>query len=367
MKAIRSARPTDKMPLTVALDARLLDTRNTGDTSYWRGLTHGFTQINPDLRFLFFARNPQPAGLTLPSKSTWIHLPAPNNRIWSLLTFPTAARRAGAHVLHTQYNVSPLARNPVTTIHDISFFIDPSWFQPRDRTLLSLGIRAAARRARQILTVSETSRAEIERYLPAAAGKITVTYNALDPEWPTLNPEQTTSLLAPLGLPERYLLTVGTRWPRKNMNLARQAAQAAQIPLVVTGQYGWGDEDPGSIATGYVDKPTLAALYTRALAYLAPSRHEGFGIPLLEAWASHCPVIASTGGALPEIAEDAAIVVPSWEPQPWAEAIQRLAADPLLRQDLIQKGQSRLSHFSWAETARRTCDVYHRAAEKRSN
>ncbi|MCH7946022.1 MAG: glycosyltransferase family 4 protein, partial [Armatimonadetes bacterium] len=287
-------------------------------------------------------------------------------RWWSLYSFPTDARRRGARAIHTQYNLSPLAGNiGVTTIHDVSFFIGPEWFGWRDRVILRSQVPGSVARAARVITVSETSKLEIERFIPAAAGKVRVTYNALGDNispMPAEDAERT--VREELGIDGPYLLTVGTRWPRKNMRLAIEAAGAlpVSIPhrLVVTGKAGWGELPPNdrTVFTGYVSDEELTALYQCADLYLAPSLHEGFGIPLLEAWACGCPVLCSSGGALPEIAGGAAEVMQSWEARDWADRIAELLSDSSKLGLLRERGLKRLGEFSWKETARKTAEVY---------
>jgi len=136
--------------------------------------------------------------------------------------------------------------------------------------------------------------------------------------------------------------------------------------LVVTGKEGWGDLTPNDRThfTGWVNDQELTALYQCASLYLAPSKHEGFGIPLLEAWECDCPVICSQGGALPEVSNDAALVVESWEPREWAHAIAQLLADSSKLEAMRLWGRQRLADFSWRETALKTVEVYREVIDR---
>lgn len=350
---------------TIALDARLIGGTSTGDSTYWTGLLHGLREIDADARFLLYSNAPRPEGIPIPPNFRWIVLPARSARWWSYVAFPLAARRAGADVLHTQYSLSPLAKNGITTVHDVSFFIGPDWFKPRDRMILTRTVPAAARRAKAIVAVSETDRGEIEQYVPESRGKIRVTYNACPPWIDGRNRDVAAAAVErELGVQRPYLLTVGTRWPRKNMELAVAAAdllpEALPHRLVVTGKVGWGSQELGQRgqAVGYVSNAQLGDLYSAANLYLCPSRHEGFGIPLLEAFRCGCPVLSSTGGALPEVAGGAAEVIEDWTPEAWAWRIAELLQDGSKLEDLRRRGRERERAFSWAETARKTIDIY---------
>lgn len=352
------------MSITVAIDAHLAFGTSTGDSSYWTGLLYGLAQLDSDLRYLIFFNGELPKSIPECPRFTWQELKGSNSRYWSLVQFPMAARRAGADVLHTQYNVSPVCGGrAVTTIHDVSFFIGPQWFRPRDLFLLRRFIPASVKRAAAVLTVSETSRAEILSFLPAANGKTFSTPLATPVH---IKATAQSALLDDLLLPEKFVLTVGTRWPRKNVQLAIDAAELANVPLVITGRVGWGPEELGSNtkSVGFVNDQTLSALYRRASIYLAPSHHEGFGLPLLEAFTCGCPVICSSGGAFPEVAGEAAIVMKSWQVEDWAETIKETLNSSSKLAEMREAGFRRAAQFSWKETARLTEDVYRFAAER---
>ena len=354
------------MTSTIAIDARLMSSANTGDTSYWRGLIRGLMSVESEFKFLLYSNTSKPEDVPNHPQFEWIHLPG-GSRLWSLWTFPRAAARAGASLVHTQYNISPLVKNGLTTVHDVSFFVGPEWFQPRDRFLLQTQVPKSCARAKAVIAVSETTKREIEQYIPAAKGKISVTYNALGENIRPMSHERAREIVNGMGIVGRYVLTVGTRWPRKNMSLAVAAVDglpdSLDCQLVITGKSGWGSQELGQRgrAVGYVSDEQLTALYQCAAVYLAPSFHEGFGIPVLEAFACGCPVICSPGGALPEVAQDAAIVMPNFEADDWALALGELLDDPVKRDQLRQKGTERLKDFSWTETAKRTLEVYRRA------
>jgi glycosyltransferase involved in cell wall biosynthesis len=283
-----------------------------------------------------------------------------------MVQFPLAARREGASAIHTQYSLSPLVGGlGITTIHDVSFLIQPSWFSLKDRTLLTLGAQSAAKRAKAIIGVSNTDQQEIERYLPATKGKVTVTTNACPP-WivPCERNEAKRLVAEAFGIYEPYLMTLGTRWARKNMDLAVEAVKGlgSDFPhqLAVVGKGHWSLEELGNRgrSLGYVPNQQLGWLYSAADLYLAPSRHEGFGIPVLEAFRCGCPVMCSSGGALPEIAAGAGVVMRSWSPPDWTEAIRTLLTDSSKLQILSEAGYRREREFNWSSTARKTLEIY---------
>ncbi len=355
--------------MRVAIDATLAGTQNTGDSAYWRGLIFGLATLSTDAEFLLITNGNVDLPTDLPSNMLTLALPKASPRLYSLWHFPRAAHRFGADVIHSQYNLSPLVRDiGVTTIHDVSFFIEPRWFKWKDRVMLKWGIPSTIRRAAAVLTVSETSRNEIIEFVPEAAEKVTVTPNSLDPNFVVPSLEAAQQSVAELyGLRNPYVLTIGSIWPRKNVQLAAEAVALAGdgLEIAIVGQHHAGElpEHPSVRLLGYVPDHHLGALYRAAVATVIPSFHEGFGIPVLESWAAWTPVICSTGGALPEIAGDAAIVVPDWDPKTWASAINDLRNDSSKVALLRTRGRQRLKLFSWKETAWRTLAVYSEVAQ----
>lgn len=352
----------------MAIDARLIGGTSTGDSSYWAGLVHGLSMLDLDLDILLISNAPRPSLIPNNPNFSWIEVPAKSSRWWSYVAFPLTARKLGAGAIHTQYSLSPLVgKRGMTTIHDVSFLIGPEWFKPRDRMILSKTVPASARRARRIIAVSQTCKSEIEGFFPFAKGKVVSIYNGLPP-W-VQKIETPDQALRQMGIDKPYLLTVGTQWPRKNMKLAIDAASAVDgYPLVVTGKAGWGEQAVGAHVrpVGYVSNEQLCALYSGASLYLAPSRHEGFGIPVIEAFACGCPVLCSSGGALPEVAGDAAVVEPTWDANHWSETIKSILGDSSKLQDLRKRGFERVKQFDWIESARQTSNVYREVLLDRS-
>ena len=352
----------------IAIDARLVNGTSTGDSTYWTGLVAALGREPGEFRYDLIADGPPPPGWQDSDVMTWVTVPARNRRWWSLVTFPLAARKAGARAIQTQYSMSPLVgRAGITTVHDVSFFVGPEWFSARDRMILSRTVPAAVRRAAAVITVSETSRKEIEHYIPAARGKTTATRLAC-PEWiqPVDRGAARKRVVAKFGIVRPYALTVSTRWPRKNMELATSAmghlTPGTDLELVLTGKAGWGDQSvpPGCRAVGYVDHADLNDLYAAATVYLCPSRHEGFGLPILEAFRLGCPVIASDAGAIPEVAGGAAELLAPTDPVAWGTAISNLVGLPSKLEQMQARGSAREREFSWGATAEQTRAVYSR-------
>lgn len=233
--------------------------------------------------------------------------------------------------------------------------------------------RRAVRRADLILTLSESARGDIERVLGVSRTKIRVTYLGGPPLDPALPPKPSSDLTPssepPLDLARSseppYFLFVGGTEKRKNLAAVLEAFKKVEgLELRVVGQHTASPvhdaqrEQNGVRWLGYIGEPELVELYRHATALVFPSRYEGFGLPVLEAMARRTPVIASDSSSIPEVARGAAILVDPDDVEGLAEAMRRIATEPPLRAELVERGVGVVSGFSWDETARATVAAY---------
>lgn len=369
--------------MRVAIDARLLTGAYTGDRTYWRGLLKAFGELlNPDeYRLILFSTRPIPEG-TLPQLPVYERAVAPtrNERLWSLIRLPQLALRHKCDLVHTQYTVSPFFRIPaITTVHDISFLIEPRWFRLKDRVLLRLSVPVSCRRAKFVLTVSETSREDIIQLLHLPPEKVIATPNGVPEGFHPLDKHEARAWARKqYGIEPPFALAVGVLQPRKNWELALLAVHVAReeyklpVRLVLTGKPGWAqrpleqlkrelDAHEWLIETGYVPDEHLVWLYNAADVVLYPSFYEGFGLPPLEAMACGTPVVASNGGALPEVVGSGGILLPPDEPGLWANAIRTVLENESFREALRQRALQQAQRFSWRTTAERTLEAYQKA------
>jgi alpha-1,3-rhamnosyl/mannosyltransferase len=189
------------------------------------------------------------------------------------------------------------------------------------------------------------------------------------------------AVLAKYGIRTPFVLGVGTLEPRKNLRTLLEAFALLpsrltnRFQLVLAGKPGWGTtslekylqsygQRSSLILTGYVSEEDLRALYPSAEMFVFPSFYEGFGLPVLEALASGCPVIASTTPSLKEVAGSAAIFVDAKNPaEEWSRAMVRIAESVELRHSLGIAGRNQARRFSWETCAQQTSDVLRSVAE----
>lgn len=366
--------------MRVAIDARLLTGAYTGDRTYWQGLLRAMLPIAEAHggRLILFSSRPLPQEV-LPPSPAWesVLIASRSERWWSLWHFPRAVQRWRCQIAHTQYTVSPLFRTPVvTTVHDISFLVEPQWFPFKDRWLLRWSVPASCRRAVRVLTVSETSRADILRYLRLPPQKVVVTPNGVPEGFHPLPKDQAQAWVRQqYGIEPPFALSVGVLQPRKNWALAIRAVAYYReqtghpLQLVLTGKPGWAERSLRALCaqleaeswvhlTGYVPDSHLVWLYNASEMVLYPSFYEGFGLPPLEAMACGVPVVASNGGALPEVVGSGGVLLPPTEYGMWAYAIQTLIENESFRQQLRERALHQAQQFNWRIPAERTWEVY---------
>jgi glycosyltransferase involved in cell wall biosynthesis len=288
------------------------------------------------------------------------HLPLPRRLLYETWhgpwPWPPVQRATGpVDVVHaTAVAIPPSGGAPlVVTIHDLAFLADPSTFTRNGVRFFRRGTELARRQARLVVVPSEATATEC-RDAGFDPGRIRVVPWGHRPA--TVADGDVSALRDRLGLPERYVLFVGTPEPRKN--LRRLAAAWRQldgdVPLVIAGPGGWGDGDvsgPGILPVGFVSGPDRDALYAGAAVVAYPSIREGFGLPVLEAMAQGAPVLTSAGTATAEVAGDAGVLVDPLDETAIAQGLERLLSDPAAATALGERGRLRAAAFTWERCA----------------
>ncbi len=276
---------------------------------------------------------------------------------WEQVALPRSARRLGAPLILNPANLAPL-RWPgnVVVVHDAVALTHPAWFSPAYVAWHRRVLPLVAQRARRVLTVSAFSRAEVAAATGVDEHEIAVVPGGVDERFaPGVDPEPARRALA---LDRPYALTVAGEGARKNLVVLGAAARALAgrgIDLVAAGSrrthHGPGTDVPGLRHLGYVDDALLPGLYAGARAFVAPSLHEGFGLPCLEAMAAGVPVVAADRGALPETCGDAALLVEPRRPDLVAEALLAACCEEATAARLRAAGLKRAAGFGWDRTA----------------
>lgn len=263
----------------------------------------------------------------------------------------------------------------ITTIHDLSWVHFPEYLPAKRLEWLQTGIQQAVNSAEHILTVSELVREEIIDYFQVSPDRVHAVYLAADERFQPRQAAQTQPVLDAYGLTHgQYVLYVGTIEPRKRVEELLNAwemldpALRRTQQLVIAGGIGWQyDHVMERLRTlqaqgqlrylDYVSHADLPFLLSGSMGFVFPAIYEGFGLPVLEAMASGVPVLCREGTSMAEFAEGA-VLLHGNSTQALAEQLAHLVQNASLRADLIERGLSRASEFSWAKCARGTVQVY---------
>jgi glycosyltransferase involved in cell wall biosynthesis len=367
----------------VAINAHLLSGqawyRSAGIHQYIYHLLRHLGQADDKLRYtILLGEGTLPPNVSLtPLRSRWPTSRAPVRVLWEQLVQPWVLRRIKASLMHGPVFIAPLLTPcpTVVTIHDLSFIRLPDLFRPANRLYLKVLTRLSAQRARRLIAVSAHTAAETTHLLGVSPERIDVVYHGVDPAFRPLPADEVAAFRQHQGLPERFVLAVGTLEPRKNQARLVEAfahIRDDQVKLVLVGGKGWlHDElfarveelrlDREVIFPGYVMNDELPMWYNAATVFAYPSLYEGFGMPVLEAQACGTPVLTSNIPPLPEAAGDAALMVDPYDVEALTAGLNRLLTDEPLRQALRERGLAHASQFSWTNTARETTCVYRRA------
>jgi len=274
---------------------------------------------------------------------------------WEQFILPAKLNRRS--VLWSPANTGPLiVRNQVLTVHDLSPLEYPEWFRGSFATWYRLFLPILIRRVHKVFTPSEYVKQKVIRRF--GIGNVTVTPNGVNHS--LFHPDARQVMF---DLPKRYVLFVGSLEPRKNLHLLLQTwneikDEFKETWLIITGVRG-SVFRPLNVSQaaervrflGYVEDEVLAGLYANATMFVLPSQDEGFGLPVLEAMASGTPVIASDGGALPEIVDEAGVIFCLSNPMGLSNSLKECLSNGKLRSELGERGLARAKQFSWQTSA----------------
>ena len=246
----------------------------------------------------------------------------------------------------------------VTTVHDLSVFDVPAGV-PRHRVAGErLLVRHALRRADVVIAVSAFTAARVRARFGRDAD---VVHEAPGPDMVPATAAEIAAVRASLGLPDRFVLHVGSIDPRKNVGVLADACRRAGIPLVLAGGTLGCAPPAGALTLGFVLRSLLPALYGAAEMVAYVSSYEGFGLPPLEAMACGAAVVTTPVPAVRELVGDEAVTVAPGDGDGLAAAIGELAADPTRRAEVAERCRRRATARTWQNVADETLALYRRA------
>ncbi len=374
-------------PPIIGIDIRLIGKQRTGDEVVFFNLTRALLiEGKGQFRFRLFTHERDEEKLRelrtqlgcLDKEGVeFVSVPFGKNRfLWNMFALPIELFRHPVDIYHTQY-IAPLVLprqvKLVTHIHDVSFAAHPEWIASKDRFFLNLLIPRSLRRSDKIIAPSLFTKQEIEAYYPCTQGKVNIISNAVGQEWLSpVSEEMVAQARAKYQLPKRYVIASGTMQPRKNILLLVKAwverpQELQDVGLVLTGnRFGHHVDDrlhdsvgvEKIIFPGYVDLTDLRALVRGASLSVFPSLYEGFGIPMLEAFASRVPILASRIPPFEEVGGNGFLSFDPTSIDEMKKNLYSLLIEGDVRQRLVQAGEERLKLFSWKKSAQLLLEEY---------
>ena len=372
--------------MRIAIDVRDLRVAKTGNRTYLEELCRALPVATDKHHFLFLAPHWElPVG-----SSSWKkilgHLAF---YFWKEIELPWRAWHEGCNIVFCTDYVVPLffPGESVAVFHDAGFWERPQDYNRLWRFLLDLLALPAARRSPATITVSEFSKRRLVSLTGISEDKLHIVYEA--PKSATLrgiDRRTSENVLQKYGLEEqKFLLHVGVLEKRKNLPRLIEAFALVQqltgdLKLVLVGQAGPKQDMDNSrriektiqhhglenavILTGYIPDDELGVFYQSGNCYVFPSLYEGFGLPILEAFANDLPVVAANTASIPEIAADAALLFDPTDTEDMARQIMRVIKEKAVRENLVEAGRRRLKDFSWERTAQEIVTIMEMVAKQ---
>lgn len=369
--------------MNIAIDIRAVGKKRTGDEVYTLELIKGLMKLEIGHNFYLFTDTEDWYQVSvlknLPNNWRVITLLPQSKLVWTEYLLPKACHQYNIDLLHIQY-IAPLFGLPqytkmLNTIHDISWKFVPQHIKFLDKFLLNILIPKSIQKSDAIITVSKHSKYAIQNIFGTDLNKMHSIYNGGYIESvPTVI---STSQKVRMALKEDYILYLGSLQPRKNIPSALQAFAKyskshsdSKLKFIIAGGKGYNYDtqieevidiynlQDKVIFVGFITNEEKILLLKQAKAFIYLSLYEGFGIPLIEAMSLNTPVISSNLSCLPEVVDNAGILVDPYDIEAITEAITTLIHNPLIAKEYKEKGIERAKIFTWTQMVQKTYNVY---------
>ena len=318
----------------------------------------------PDCRLTVYG--PRRASMFVPN--TTYRLMPQARLIGRHLQWPAMIRRLKPNAYFGPAGALPLGGVGVPaaiTVHDLAIYRNSRWFPGNQPLSTRFVVPRSVLRADVVIAVSENTARDVVEFFGIDRKRIEVVPHGVSPKFHPMGHDELEDARTRLGLPERFILFVGTVEPRKNLDTLLDAwvLMRDRPDLVVVGSWGWRYEGirqkmerlgPRLHHLESVDPEELPAIYNLARVLAHPAWYEGFGLPPLEAMASGTPVVVSDTSSLPEVVGGAGMVVPAGDVDAWRKALEMVVSDIDLAADMRHRGILRAAQFSWERAAHLT-------------
>lgn len=368
--------------MRVAIQASDLDhARIDGTRVYVAELLKRFGTLSPDTEFILYHKGAFNPTLAPPELVNYAAVSLAFPYAWMQTRFAWEMFRTRPDRLFLPIQAAPtlLPRSVAVTatIHDLAFRRFPETFPASHLWKLNFMLETAVRQADQLIAVSESTKRDLLEFFPSLdESRVHVVHHGFDAEFfgTRLSERVCSETLIHYGLESgSYVLYVGALQPRKNLvrlieAFARAKEKNPEMRLVLAGEPAWladgilriREASPYKndiVLTGRVSFTDLRALYQGARLFAFPSLYEGFGLPILEAFASGVPVLTADNSSLHEVAGAGAVYADASSIADIEEKLRALWSDETLRQNCINQSLVELKRFSWDRTARETLDI----------
>lgn len=379
--------------MRIGISTSVIQRGRTGIAQYLFGLLGGLAKVARDEKFaLFVLAEDRPLFERFEERFQIVevgeeHRPPIANILWHQRELPRLCAELGLDAIHVpSYRRLPWSAPcpRVGTIHDLAPFHVAGKYDLARMFYGRVVVKRLARRQEQIIAVSRSTAADIERFFNIPRRRVRVIHNGLDHERfrQRDGSDAARFVLEKFGLrPPFFLYVARLEHPGKNHVRLIEAFELFKKRTRSDWRLAFGGSDWHGAAViheriaaspareeikalGFVSNEDLPRLYAAAGAFVYPSLFEGFGMPPLEAMACGCPVVCSARGSLGEVAANAAIIIDPENAEAMAPALGRVAADPNERERLVRAGLARAAEFSWERTAAETLEVYQGAASR---
>ncbi len=378
--------------MKIGIDIRNIGKKRTGDEAVFFNLVKSLAGIDRKNEYRLFTditdasilHDAVSAPLKIAGKSNFkiVPLETSSRFAWNFWTLPRYLRKKPVDVYLTQYITPwfvPQKIKMAAIVHDVSFKAYPQKIKFFDLFFLNLLLPHSFRRAGKIIGVSQFTADEIKKYYAVDPAKISWIHNAVDPEFiersSQSSPADLEKIRSEYNLPEKFILYIGTLQPRKNLPALIEAF--VRLPAKIRGDHklvlagGKGSNydlridsfiknlklEDQVILPGYITEKDKAAVFRLASIFCFPSLYEGFGIPILEAFAAGVPVAASNIPPHVEICADAALLFDPQKSSAISESLTRLLVNESLQKSLTEKGGAQVRNFSWEKTAAKILEL----------
>ncbi len=368
--------------MKLALQVSDLDhTRIDGTRIYIAELLKRFGEIAPETEFWLYHKNAFNPALAPHERSNYVERTVPFPYAWMQTRFAWEMFQHPPDRLFLPIQAAPIflprGLQVTATIHDLAFRRFPETFPRHHLWKLNFMLETVIRQADRLIAVSASTKRDLLEFFPEIeAQRVRVIHHGFDGNFfgSPLDPTDLSVRLHSFALrPKTYVLSVGALQPRKNLVRLIEAFEKAkrsapEMRLVLTGEPAWLSQSifaareksrfrEDIVFTGSVDSADLRALYQGARVFAFPSLYEGFGLPILEAFAAGTPVLTGDNSSLREVAGEGALYADVTNPSDISEKLYQLWSDEILGHELRGYAQNELKRFSWDQTAAKTLEA----------